>query len=465
MRPLLLTICLAGFLPVAAMAQAPGSVEPSAEALAAFRNQRRALVQQVLSKQPEQQVEALRRLRDFPFPEAAKLALPRLRDSNPGVARTAYETLFSYRNQAEVVPHLLAALRKEGISQVDSGYLALFAVLAASDLPDLNPRLIREFDETAGNLPARWSRLTVLLEGLAAEGGPAALATFATLRHTKPYQLDFGFRRAVVQAAIGLRNADSVSKLIEWLEFLDGEIRGDVIRYLTSLAGKDHGFDVKAWAAWWQERREGFEFPPPAAVAGEAAPPRVEGQTPLLAESDSDKIAWGKTQFYGLPVYGRRVVFVIDSSSSMLDGNRMANAKSQLMTAINELDEEHSFNIVTFHQTVGVWQRQLTTASASAKKLALHYAAAIQAQASTATYDALETALAHPNLEAIYLVTDGAPTAGKVLAPEAIVKAFTEANRTRRVTLHVVGLQPDPQFDAFLKALAEQNFGTYRRVQ
>ncbi len=446
-------------------APAPSASQPSADNLATFRSERRLLVQHVQSKQPQQQVEALRRLRDFPYPDAAKLVLPRLRDTDSGVARTAYQTLLTYRDQPEIAPLLLNTLRKEGVSQVDSGYLALFTVLASSSLPQSSESLLRTFDETAGAHPSRWTRLTTMLAGLATEGGEPALAALQVFRQSQPFQLDFGFRRATVQAAIALRTTESVSRLIAWLEFLDGEARGDVIRYLTVLAGKDHGLDVKAWQSWWKEKQDGFEFPAVAAIVSADAPLTVEGQTPLLAESDSDKIAWGKTQFYGLPVYARRVVFLIDSSSSMLDANRMVNAKTQLLTAVNELDEAYLFNIVTFNQTVGSWQRQLIQATESSKKLAARYAASIPAQSATATYDGLEAALAHPNLEAIYLVTDGAPTAGKVINPDAIIRAVTEANRTRRVSLYVIGIQPDPQFESFLKTLAEQNFGTYRRMQ
>jgi len=433
-------------------------VQPTPELLSEFRNARRGLVQRIISKQAHQQIEALQELQGYPFPEAAKLALGRLRDSNPEVLKAAFETLLSYRNQPEIVPLLMQTLRKESVNQIDAGYLSLLTVLAASDLPQVKEQLILLLDMTLGTNPRRWQRLTVSMDELIQCAGQEALKALRVLRETLPFQKDFGFRRAVVQATISLRTNDSVSQLIQWMDFLEGEIRGDVMRYLSSLAGHFVGPDSKDWAAWWQKVQADFEFPniPPSAIIA-----TVEGQTLV----ESDYVRWGKTQFYGLPVYARKVVFVLDASSSMLQGTRMNDAKTQLITSINELDENYHFNIIVYNQTVGAWQRQLIQATESARKNAARYIASIQPQAATATYDALEAAFSHPELEAIYLVTDGVPTTGKVIHLEAIIKAVSEQNQTRRVTLYVIGIQPEGPFEEFLKALAEKNFGTYRRVQ
>ena len=435
-------------------------VKPTPELLAEFRNVRRGLVQKVISKQPDQQVEALQELQAYPFPEAAKLVLGRLRDTNADVAKAAFQTLLTYRNQPEIVPLMMQTLRKEAAAQVDGGYLALLTVVATSDLPQVKEQLVLLFDMTVGSNPRRWQKLTVAMDELAQDGGPAALAALRVLRQSQPFQKDFGFRRAVVQATIKLQSPDAVGELISWLEFLDGEVRGDVMRYLSHLANHFVGPDAKDWAAWWEKVRGEFEFP---AAVQTAVVATVEGQA--LAESDSDYVRWGKTQFYGLPVYARKVVFVLDASSSMLQGTRMADAKTQLINSINELDENYRFNIIVYNQTVGAWQRQMLQATESARKNAVRFVASIQPQAATATYDALEAAFAHPDLEAIYLVTDGVPTTGKVIHLESIIKAVSEQNQTRRVTLYVIGIQPEGPFEEFLKQLAERNFGTYRQVQ
>jgi hypothetical protein len=84
----------------------------------------------------------------------------------------------------------------------------------------------------------------------------------------------------------------------------------------------------------------------------------------------------------------------------------------------------------------------------------------------TASYDAVETALSF-DTEAIYFLSDGAPHGGKIAAPVDIVAAISAINRSRRVSIYTIGIGagiPGGPLDLFLKTLAEQNFGLYRRI-
>jgi hypothetical protein len=69
--------------------------------------------------------------------------------------------------------------------------------------------------------------------------------------------------------------------------------------------------------------------------------------------------------------------------------------------------------------------------------------------------------------EAIYFLSDGAPHGGKITAPVDIVAAISAANKTRRISIYTIGIGagiPGGPLDLFLKTLAEQNLGLYRRV-
>ena len=84
----------------------------------------------------------------------------------------------------------------------------------------------------------------------------------------------------------------------------------------------------------------------------------------------------------------------------------------------------------------------------------------------TAAYDALDAAFRF-DAEAVYFLSDGAPNAGKIASPAAIVAAVTQTNRTRRISIYTIGIapgEPGGPLDMFVKTLAEQNFGVYRRV-
>ncbi len=93
--------------------------------------------------------------------------------------------------------------------------------------------------------------------------------------------------------------------------------------------------------------------------------------------------------YYGLPIYAEKMVFVIDTSSSMA-GLRLVAAKRELSEAIHNLRENTQFAIVVFNGEVGVWQRKLVPANQGNKKAAILFVQSQPARSSTASYDALE---------------------------------------------------------------------------
>src|SRR5690606_36460586 len=90
-----------------------------------------------------------------------------------------------------------------------------------------------------------------------------------------------------------------------------------------------------------------------------------------------------------------------------------------------------------------------------------------EAQADTASYDELEAAFGL-DPEAIYFVSDGAPTAGRIVAPTEIVATIARFNHVRRVLVHAIGIGSNDTtaafFGRFMRALAQANWGEYREV-
>ena len=84
----------------------------------------------------------------------------------------------------------------------------------------------------------------------------------------------------------------------------------------------------------------------------------------------------------------------------------------------------------------------------------------------TATYDALEAAF-RLDPEAVYLLSDGAPNSGRIPMPAAIINAVGAMNPHRRISIYCFGIAPGPPdspMELFMKTLAQQNFGRYRRL-
>jgi inter-alpha-trypsin inhibitor heavy chain H1 len=166
-----------------------------------------------------------------------------------------------------------------------------------------------------------------------------------------------------------------------------------------------------------------------------------------------------------LPLYAKRLIFVIDISGSM-NGPRILAAKRELAQAIERLKDDVAFGIVVFNSQVQTWQKRLVPATAVNKRAAGYFIEGLGAGGMTASYDALHSALQYDG-EAVYFLTDGAPTAGKIVDPGQIENAITQINRGKRMTIHCIGIGAGPQggpFDLFLKSLADRNYGDYRRV-
>jgi hypothetical protein len=95
----------------------------------------------------------------------------------------------------------------------------------------------------------------------------------------------------------------------------------------------------------------------------------------------------------------------------------------------------------------------------------MQFIAGIEADGETAWFDAIEAAMMMDgNAEAIFFLTDGVPTVGKVVAPPKIVQAVIAENLYRRITLHTVGLGVDGRAKRFLATLAEENGGRFRSI-
>lgn len=410
----------------------------------------KAIQAQLRSRLTTERVDAVRRLRTFPPLDSARLAVQLgLGDAAPEVRRSAYDTLLTWSENGDVCSFLLTTLDNDIRRKADVTRVApLIGVLLASGLPDIEQRLVKSLDSFAAT-PAGVVAVLAVADELGKQADRLALGSLRKLTRLKCFAASFACRRSVVRAITKVSSAQAIDTLLELLPDLDGEVRGDVVRHLGQTTGQTHGTDSAAWLRWWKEHRAEFEQPAAGGAVG-------------LKEM----VVQGIPSYYGLTLYARRIVFVLDMSGSM-KGVRLEAAKSELIQAVSGLSEDVSFNIVIYSDHVASWQRSMVLANAKAKQGAIQFARGLLARGNTATYDALESAMRF-DAEAIYLLTDGRPTAGKIVAADGIVAAVVRDNEVRRMSIYAIGIdtgKPGSEFDLFLKNLAEKNFGLYRRVE
>lgn len=291
------------------------------------------------------------------------------------------------------------------------------------------------------------------MDDLVEKKDPRLVQLLPMLSRHACFRNHYGYRRTVCCLAGSVPSSESVTFLIEQLATAQGELRAVIAANLQRLTGNEAGTDARAWSEWWSTRRDAFEFP----VKVEYASLRAVGTTP---------------SYYGLPVYADRLVFVLDTSKSMAIGRsepRIEVAKRELIRAIGQLPESTFFNIVVFNSTVSVWHESLAPAIPRWKEAAAEFVATQQPQGRTMTYDALVSAMAlHDDVEALYFLSDGAPSMGTIVNPEQIVEAIARQNHLRRLTINSIGLfgggDDARGLELFMQRLAAANFGQFRRI-
>jgi hypothetical protein len=422
----------------------------------------RAVVTQLHNRLPAERAAAVRKLAAWPAVEGAKLAVQtELTDREPEVRHAAYRTLLTWKDNDDVAALLLKTIEREARGKGATGRIVpLLGILAASQRPETQGRLGKFLEPYLAKSKDAAATLAALADGLEALADEQAVASLTALAQQKSIQKTFAYRRAIVQALAHISRREAVASLVALLPKLDGEVRGDIIGRLEEISGERNGGDVAAWQAWWKKHRDDFEFP----AKGAGRP----GDKAAAADKDAAKIKpapQGVSSYYGLPLYARRIVFVIDVSGSM-SGPRLDSAKRELTSVINGLPEDDELAIVAFSSRVWFWRRELTRATPAAKQEAAIFVYQLAARGRTATYDALDTAF-HYDAEAIYLLSDGAPNYGTIPMPAAILAAVGNANRSRRLSIYSIGISPGPPdspMESFMKMLAEQNYGRYKRL-
>ncbi len=415
----------------------------SAEVPADFKSARPALERRLRDKSAAARVAALGDLRQYLLVDAAKLALPFTRDPEAAVREAAIAALAQQQTDARVRSWMLDSIRKD---IVEWNCIFPAVLLSAAD----EPRDVLELlDKTLKTRPAK---LAALLPGIAADGGwhdPAAVRSLQRFTQLACFPKSLSLERWVALAAIGIRHNDAVPLLIDLTAKCDGEVQFQIGAHLNLITSQQHGIDTKAWQEWWRTNAATFRFPAPDVLA----------QARKKAEE-------GGPSYYGIPIRARRLVFVIDTSGSMA-GERLAAAKKELVEAIDKLPAEAQFNILVFDSKLAIWSQKLVIATPDNRKRAASFVNGLIANGSTCTYDALAAAL-NMKVESIYVLTDGAPTNGLIVEPGQILAAVQIQNRIVGSSIHTIGIAPGPDdaiFSLFLKALAAENHGQYRKVE
>ena len=160
-------------------------------------------------------------------------------------------------------------------------------------------------------------------------------------------------------------------------------------------------------------------------------------------------------------VVRKDVIFVLDTSGSMKDSNKIEQAKKALEFCIRSLRKEDRFNLITFSADVRPFKGGLQEVTPAIQDEAVKWVKDIEARGGTNIDEALQNALGMVDASAkrpcmVVFLTDGMPTVGEQ-NPETILKNIAQKNSaSTRIFTFGVGYDVNTHL---LDKIAEANKG------
>lgn len=223
--------------------------------------------------------------------------------------------------------------------------------------------------------------------------------------------------------------------------------------------------DPQAWRAFWKREQDNIVVP--KVLARE----RGNGTT--------------RAQFFGVPVTGASIAFLIDTSGSMekevlgtaaptgrrsADASRLGAAKEQIVLAVSAMDPNARYQVMTFAGKAQVWTREPVKPGPHSTRSLTELLSRLRPNGGTNLFDGLVKALQLDELgygqqhemriDELFVLSDGEPTEGDVRDPDEMLRVVREANKYAKVRIHCVFTGTGTGAD-LLRRLAEENDGVF----
>ncbi len=389
------------------------------------------LVKMIGKGKPHERAFVMRATQHIKDPKLMVAIRKELTDKELEVRRVAAATIGA-RRDAESLPTLRTILQKAK-DPIDQR----LAIETIGAIEGRSAKWLAELQDLATH--AQRDVRNASLEQLAAAVDSKYLPTLvAALEHA-----DWTTRLLAINAMPAQRDATTVPKLIDRLEKEAGRMRKLVAEALWKLTGQPFEENLTSWRAWWKAEGATFQVISPEDLA-KAANTREQRR---LAERTSTG-----SRFFGIRIESNRVIFVLDTSGSMLlslygksygkrGASRIDIAKQELSQSIKNLDEGALFNVIVFSTGVDRWLKSgIGESTEPTRQAALTWVERLGADGATNVYDALKLAFADKDVDTIMLLSDGEPTSGEVIDPHRIREDVAFWNKHRRVKIHTVAI-------------------------
>jgi len=224
--------------------------------------------------------------------------------------------------------------------------------------------------------------------------------------------------------------------------------------------------DPQAWREFWVKEQKNI-----------VVPRRLAKTTP----------GGTRTQFFGVPVTGTSIAFLIDTSGSMdqppakngpITGlrrtrtarTRLEAAKEQLVLAAQVMAPGSQYYLLTFADKARTWTRTPIRPDRRSTRSLTGLLSRLNANGGTNLYAGLISALeiegrsygdlALPKIDELFILSDGDPTSGEVQDTDLLCELVQQANKYAKIRINAV-FTGAGKGAALLRRLAEDNGGVF----
>ncbi len=272
-------------------------------------------------------------------------------------------------------------------------------------------------------------------------------------------------RLAALEALERMRTHEGVTAIVARMGQEEGRLLSEFAQTLWRLTGQPFQEDAKAWETWWTNSKDKFQ------LLSDADLGRVESGAEEWRLRQTTRV---KSEFFGIKIISRKVIFIIDISGSMeekltndyqgkANWTRMEVAKAELKKCLEKLDPGAFFNLILFSSGVERWaDSALVPCDDKHRADALAYVDKLLAGGGTNLYDSLVDAFTDPDVDTIFVMSDGEPSMGEVVEPLVIREHVAAWNENRRIVINTIAV--GGQF-SILEWLAEDSGGTHVKFE
>jgi len=384
-------------------------------------------------------------------------------------------------NDAEIVAAALAQIRRQRIESAAK----TVAQLAQSRNPEVQVQALMTLED----LDALQHR-TLFLSALKSKAWEVRCIAVDILGKSKDAKLvpaigrmfadpEWRVRAAVTRALGFIEKEEAISALIQGLKLeTNNRVKDDLADTLAKLTGKDLGVSGVDWESWWKSHRSEVQI--------------RRRTSEEMSKIKSDQAGALTGVYYGLRVVSDFCAFVFDRSASMSEPYEVSESrvidkrtgstdsspggkkgepkrkamkievsKAELRKVLRGMRDGVRFNLIPFNSMFRTWREALVPKDPNVLQDAIGFIDGLQPMGMTNVYDTLVRAMSDREVDTLYLLSDGAPTAGSVLDPKEIRRRIRELNRLKRIRIHTIGFNLKPHEEELMRGLADENDGVF----